>query len=73
MDYIRDSPWKAYDYVPEEGAEILDNLSNATLEEVRHLVTWLWRMERNVTGIWISSLNKELFSKATARAREIIY
>ena len=73
MRYISDSPWKAYDYVPREGPEILDNIETATLDQVRHLVTGLWRSEIAMTGSWAGHLIGSFFSIAASRARELLY
>ena len=72
MDLILRSNWCKYDYDFRTTRRTLDDLENASLEDIRSAMTHITRSERYCTGSWEGVLERGVISRLIERAREIL-
>lgn len=72
MDFILRSNWRKYDYVTRTTRRILDNLENASLEDIRSAMTHVARSERYCTGSWGGVIERGIIICLVERAGEIL-
>ena len=65
--YITSSPWGLYSYSPGHSSTILENIEEASLDEVRWVLTCYARAERFCDGAWMTSLRAGTIDPAIER------
>ncbi len=72
MDKLADPPWNNFDYNPRGVAYLIENVGNATKDDLRSILTSVHRSERFGDGNWIAMLESGDIDKVIQHARELM-
>ena len=72
MQVLTQEPWVNYSYRPTEISNILNNIEQANIDEIREVLTGTSRAERFCDGSWENSLQSRMLNPVFKRLREII-